>query len=187
MCPICHPPEQRPSHPGPRRAGRDQAAFTLIEILIVVVILGILAAFVMPQFSNASRLARENVLKDDVRYLRTQLSVFKAQHGDISPAYPAANPAGSPTEALFLTQMTQHTDQRCNASASASSDYPYGPYLSKMPENPINGLSTLKIVANDTTLPAPDGTTGWIYKPQTLEIIANVSGTDLDGVHYADY
>src|SRR5205823_2705024 len=40
----------------PAPAGR---AFTLIEILIVVVILGIIAAIVVPQFSNASHVARE--------------------------------------------------------------------------------------------------------------------------------
>jgi len=186
MFDICQSRKERVRRSIPP-ARRGLGGFTLIEILIVVVILGILAAFVMPQFSNASRLARENILKDDVRYLRTQLSVFKAQHGDISPAYPAGNPAGYPTEALFLSQMTLHTDDKGNTSTTASSVYQFGPYLSKMPENPINGLGTLKIVANDTPMPAPDGTTGWIYKPQTLEIIANVVGTDLDGVQYASY
>ena len=34
--------------------------FTLVELLIVVVILGILATIVIPQFSNASQQAREN-------------------------------------------------------------------------------------------------------------------------------
>src|SRR4051812_15890238 len=97
-------------HLSARRAGtpRRKRAFTLIEILIVVVILGILAAIVIPQFSNASHVARENSLKDDLRYLRTQVAVFKAQHRDVPPGYPSGNIASTPTSADFIAQMTQY-------------------------------------------------------------------------------
>jgi len=39
---------------------RNSRGFTLVEILIVVIILGILAAIVIPQFSSASNDARRS-------------------------------------------------------------------------------------------------------------------------------
>ena len=36
-------------------------------------------------------------------------------------------------------------------------------------------------------MPAANGSTGWIYKPQTLEIIPNQTGVDSDGVPYVNY
>src|ERR1700750_1796376 len=98
-------------------------AFTLVEILIVVVILGILAAIVVPQFSNASLVARENTLKDDLRYLRTQVMVYKAQHLDMAPGYPGGSSAATPTEASYLDQMTMYTDQKGTTNASATAVY----------------------------------------------------------------
>ena len=46
---------------------RKNSGFTLVEILIVVVILGILAAIVIPQFSQASNEARESSLKSNLK------------------------------------------------------------------------------------------------------------------------
>src|SRR5580765_3893635 len=88
--------------------------FSLIEILVVVVILGVLGAIVLPKFSDASNITRENTLKDDLRYARTQIIVFKAQHGNTAPGYPAGKTSASPTEQDFLLQMTSFTDEFCN-------------------------------------------------------------------------
>jgi general secretion pathway protein G len=161
--------------------------FTLVEILIVVVILGILASIVIPQFSNASETARQNTLKDELRYLRTQFVVYGAQHNDVPPGYPSGINS-TPTATDFLNQMTMFTDQWGNTSANYSvSTYSYGPYLSQMPMNPVNSLTTITIVANGASMPTPDGTTGFIYQPQTTTIIPNLVGNDTDGVPFSSY
>jgi prepilin-type N-terminal cleavage/methylation domain-containing protein len=89
---------------------RAAGAFTLVEILIVVVIIGILATVVIPQFTSASHQARENTLKDDLRYLRNQVQVYTAQHLDVAPGFPPGNPGGSPSSTYFISQMTQPTN-----------------------------------------------------------------------------
>src|SRR3954463_9337378 len=119
----------------------SQRGFTLIEVLIVVVILGIIATIVIPQFSNASQQARENTLKDDLRFLRLQVQMFKAQHRDIGPGYPGGNHGGTPTEGDLAEQMTQFSDEECTVSSTASATSKFGPYLSRIPMNPINGQS----------------------------------------------
>lgn len=54
-------------------------AFTLIEILIVVVILGILAAVVVPQFTNAADDANEAAVRTQLQTLRGQIELYRAQ------------------------------------------------------------------------------------------------------------
>jgi general secretion pathway protein G len=161
--------------------------FTLVEILIVVVIVGILAAIVVPQFSNAAHQARETALRDDLRFLRVQVGVFAAQHSDVPPGYPGGDRTSTPTQADFIDQMLLYTDANCATSTAGSSVYKFGPYLTRIPSNPLNGLNTVMVIANGTPLPAPDDSTGWIYKPETKEVIANLAGTDATGTAYTSY
>ena len=170
------------------RARRAAAGFTLIELLIVIVILGILATIVIPQFSNASVNARENTLKDELRYLRTQIVVYKAQHHDVPPGYPNGDRQAAPTGADFIAQLTKPTDAFGVTAAASTPVFKYGPYLSEMPQNPLNNLQAVQIVGDADPMPAPTGVTyGWIYKPLTGEIIANSTGSDASGTLYKDY
>ena len=68
---------------------RARRAFTLVEILIVVVILGILAAVVIPQFVNASDEAQVGNVETQLRTLRTQIQLFRAQSD--TNAFPEAD------------------------------------------------------------------------------------------------
>lgn len=61
-------------------------AFTLVEILIVVVILGILAAIVVPQFTNATQDAQAGNIKAQLDTLNNQLELYRARNNGNLPA-----------------------------------------------------------------------------------------------------
>ena len=157
------------------RRAAARAGFTLVELLIVITILGILATIAIPQFSNASANARENALKDELRYLRTQVVVYKAQHKDVAPG----------SSGNFVQQMTLYTNEFGATSATASATHKFGPYLSKMPKNPMNELNTIE-QSNQNPLVA-DGGHAWKYNPATQEIIADILGNDSVGTPFAKY
>jgi len=60
-------------------------AFTLVEILIVVVILGILAAIVVPQYAKATDDAATTTALHDLQKVRRAIEVYKAKHSNGLP------------------------------------------------------------------------------------------------------
>jgi general secretion pathway protein G len=64
---------------------RVRKAFTLVEILIVVVILGILAAIVVPQFTNATQDAQGGNIQSQLDTLNNQIELFKARNNGTLP------------------------------------------------------------------------------------------------------
>ena len=123
--------------------------FTLVEILIVVIILGILAAIVIPQFANASSDARTTNLKTTLANVRNQIEVFKAQHNDTAPALVG-----------MWSLLTGQTDTTEGNSAAPTGTH-LGPYLQAAPINPINSMTGV-------TSSTVDASAGWYYQPTGL-------------------
>lgn len=61
--------------------------FTLVEILIVVVILGILAAIVVPQFTNASNEAVKGALQSQLQTINSQVELFRVRNQGAYPDF----------------------------------------------------------------------------------------------------
>ena len=142
-----------------------RSGFTLVEILIVVVILGILAAIVIPQFTEASTEAKLSALCTDLQTLRSQIELYKIQHNDNPPDF-----------ANFTAQMTGTTDI---FGAAAGTDY--GPYMQKIPINQFNNDDAL----NASGVVGDDGG-GWEYDDSTGSINAD-DAYDEDGVVGPDH
>lgn len=142
-------------------------AFTLIEVMIVVIIMAVLAATIIPQFSSSTNDAKSSALKFNLHTIRSQIEMYKAQHGSTAPLL-----------ATFASQMTGLT----NASGTVGTDkatYIYGPYFQgDVPANPYNNLNTLTATTATTDTEAKaavTGTTGWLYNASTGNFFPNSS------------
>jgi general secretion pathway protein G len=153
--------------------GTRASGFTLIEILIVVIILGILASVIIGLLGNTSRDAGGTALRDNLRTMRNALQVYVAQHG------------GYPSLADFESQMTQYTDADGNPSPTPTATHRYGPYILTMPRMPVG---TQKGKTSVTSLTYTDGF-GWQYDETSGAILANLPDVDVDadGVKFNTY
>lgn len=148
-------------------------AFTLIEILIVVAVLGILAAIVVPQIQDYSQQAKESNAKANLKILREAIERYAAQHNGVAPGYDQNDPSKTASPRIFSSHLVGD-----------------GSYLLTIPRNPFNDSSALIIIPNGTDFPSepsPNNLFGWIYKPATKTIKLNRPGTDSSGVAYFDY
>src|SRR4051812_26890438 len=128
---------------------KSRKGFTLVEILIVVIILGILAAIVIPQFTSASQDARRSSLASTVQSVRSQIELYKLQHGDELPD---------------VVANWDHFTKKTNAAHSltpAATDQTFGPY---MQSEPTNGLMDSNAVQNgDDQAAVPTANFGFVY------------------------
>lgn len=163
--------------------------FTLVELMIVVSILGILAAIVLPEFHGQAAEAKESAVKSTLYSVRSQIEMYKMQHNGLFPGY--IGTAQVPNVDYLYNQFigTTTVNGMPTSSRTPSATYPYGPYLVQMPKNPYNNLATVKLVGSAVTdfSLATDETTGWLYQKETGTFKINQSGSDTHSTAYVDY
>ena len=149
---------------------KAKRGFTLVEILIVVVILGILAAIVIPQFTGASTQAKLSALVSDLQTMRSQIELYKLEHNEQLPSAAAVG---------FELALTGQT----TVLGAAGTDY--GPYLQKLPTNQFVDLDTVGVSA-DAAAASGGGDNGWEFDNVNGELYPDYVDADGDGASDGD-
>ncbi len=134
---------------------RIAKGFTLVEILIVVVILGILAAIVVPQFTSASQDAIKGALSSQLQTINSQVELYRVQNAGTLP----------------------HAHSVAAQQVLAAAHGGWGTMVEDdfLKDEPNNGYTRSSNVAGAwVASPATDGTAaGWAYDAATGEVYAN--------------
>jgi prepilin-type N-terminal cleavage/methylation domain-containing protein len=144
------------------RAGR--IGFSVIELVIVMVILGIIAAIAIPRMSRGSQGAAENALAGDLAVWRSALDLYQSEHGG---AYPKDN-------STIVAQLTQYTDSSGAPAAVKDSVHIYGPYMRAVLPLPVGEMDKALSIPRGSTTVGPatlggapstitSGGFGWVY------------------------
>ena len=164
---------------------QKQAGFTLIEMLIVIVILGIMAMIIVPQISVSTNDAKLNTVKTNLNTLRGAVELYHTQHDDTYPGFhnTSGAPANSGTsKAAFVAQLVKYTAIDGAVSDTKDSTNKFGPYIKGgvLPTNPYNQKNSVVCDIDETniTVRASSGTTGWKFYNITGVLIANDGGHD---------
>jgi general secretion pathway protein G len=134
-----------------------RAGFTLIELVIVIMILGILAGIAAPKLFNTSGTAKDNGLKQTLSVVRDAIELYNAKYGVL--------PSCTSTGADFRSKLSPE-------------------FIRTFPKSPV-GTQNHDVTPVTTT--TADGLTGWMYNTASGEFICNATGTGSDGVAYSSY
>ena len=124
--------------------------FTFIELIVVVLLLGIIAAVAAPRMFNATTSARENAARAKLEIIRNAIELYYSQYNE----YPGQSP---PNQSTFKSDLSQ---------------YLRGPF----PTCDVgNNNNDVRIQQTGNPL-SPSGNRGWSYDNSTGEFIINDSG-----------
>jgi general secretion pathway protein G len=143
-------------------ARRHRSGFTLIELVVVVMILGILAAIAAPKLLRTSDTAIDNGLKQTLGVLRTAIDAYAAQHqGDL--------PGADGNEATFQSDIQPYL---------RGIQFPACP-VGQAKNQHVRMLSGSGSIT--TGIGATAATQSWVYQYEVGDFFVNSTSTASDG------
>ena len=185
-------------------AVKSRDGFTLIEMLIVIIILGILAMVIIPQITVSQEDAKISALKTNMGGIRSAIELYYAQHNNTYPGVKKVDGTladvadAAECKTAFEAQMFQYSDATGKtATTFNATTAPFGPYFKggALPANPFEDVATNTTILCDVTVTditlsmglkrAATGATGYKYLAKLGVIFANdeTSAADDDKPH----
>jgi prepilin-type N-terminal cleavage/methylation domain-containing protein len=154
----------------------SKKGFTLIELMIVVAIIGILAAIAIPKFADLIEKSKEGATKGNIGSLKSAISIYYGNESGIWPAVLANN-----------TSVTIGDDSTL-AFSSYMDPIPFVEVTAKFDPSPISPYgSDVNPEAGGVGVPPSTNATGWLYDSSTGDIWVDSIELDSMGIPYSDY
>jgi general secretion pathway protein G len=151
-----------------RRARQHTSGFTLIEMVVVVMIVGILAAMAAPRLFGTAGRANDGAVRQSLGVIRNAIETFAAQHAG---AFPGANGQ----EATFKSDLTANLRgvnvPKCPVGAAKNNAV-----------RMMNGTASVAASINGS-----DAVQSWVYNYQTGDFNVNSTDPTSDGTTYDQY
>jgi prepilin-type N-terminal cleavage/methylation domain-containing protein len=180
-----------------------QAGFTLVELLIVVIILTVLAAIIVPQFTSATIDAKEATLDANLARLRSSIELFHAQHANIYPgavdttggSCPSGGAAGTGTAnsaQALMDHMLMYSDANGKTCSIGDTTFKYGPYVRKgFPNDSLTGkggvAADITVTSTGAPLAPSSASGGWAYDSKSGQLVMNSNANDTRGKAYSTH
>jgi prepilin-type N-terminal cleavage/methylation domain-containing protein len=112
---------------------RKQSGFTIVELLIVIIVIGILAALVLVTFSGVQQKARNTERQTDIKSVASHLETYNAQEGFYptaanmnDPAFISANLKGLDPASACDPRSADVASPPCDFATGAATGQQYG-------------------------------------------------------------
>ena len=150
---------------------KGEKGFTLIELMIVVAIIGILAAIAIPRFADMLEKAREGSTKGNLGTIKSAITIY---YGDREGVWPGD--VGAIEFSGYLEPVPQ---VKCTYPWDPAVVHPNG-------ASPAEARNVALEVGSPWTGPLAAGY-GWLYNYTTGDVWVNSSLTDSKGRAYSSY
>jgi general secretion pathway protein G len=163
-----------------RRHRLARSGFTLIEMVVVLAIMGVLAAAARPLVELAARRQREFALRDGLRQMRTAIDTYELEVARGALPRPADAPDAGPVYPATLRALVD------GVATSDKAGAPRRYFLRRLPRDPfadpeLAPEDTWGLRASDTSPDAP--------RPgrDVFDVYSMAPGVALDGTRYRDW
>ena len=166
--------------------------FSLEKLVIVIVILGIIAAIAIPRITSSSTSVCESSLRANLNTFRTAIDRYYVEHNSTWPADKGDGTNNRKKFATFRNQLTMYSKADGVVSANKDSSFPLGPYIRgdipKLTVGANAGSNDVKFQDSKNPITAdPSNDAGWMFNVQTGQIIANATELGANAIPYSSW